>query len=119
MNSTFYLHTQPEFFPGFHFEDRATIACRRNGDHIEYGISICCAGDNFNRAKGRELAEDRMNRSFGKCKFNNGYYDTFQSEEDAMLDFAKGLALAIQRNFPKYKKKINIFNGGEKVTVNS
>lgn len=42
---------------------RATIAMRKDGNAILYGVSICSHNDNFNKKEGRTLAEERLNRS--------------------------------------------------------
>lgn len=42
---------------------RATIAMRKEGNAILYGVSICSHNDNFNKKEGRTLAEERLNRS--------------------------------------------------------
>jgi hypothetical protein len=104
----FYFHT-PVAFPGWDFEDRATVACTKVEGKIVYGIAICGYSDNFSRKKGRELAVERMEQAFGSCDFNNGYYDTFQEEDHAMVDFAKRLGFAIVRNIGKYKRRIGEF----------
>lgn len=42
---------------------RATIAIRKDGNAILYGVSICSHNDNFIRKEGRALAEERLNKS--------------------------------------------------------
>lgn len=106
----FFLYTDP-YVRGYHIEGdyRATIVCQRNGDNIEYGIAICSGRDNFERKKGRELAIERMTSGFGQCEFNNGFFNSFDKEQSALLEFASTLGRAVRKNFEKYKKRITDF----------
>ena len=41
---------------------RTTIAYQRNSDgSVTYGASFCCPNDQFTKARGRKIAEGRMN----------------------------------------------------------
>jgi hypothetical protein len=61
-----FLHTDPQEEGYQHVGHRAAIALKRVGDSIMWGVSICGAGDNFEKKVGRDLALDRLVNGFGR-----------------------------------------------------
>lgn len=108
----FYLHTEPLLnLRGRILGNRATIACKTDGQTIKFGYAICSEDDNFSKEKGRKLAEERMNNGFGQVKFNNNWFEHFPTQESALLNFATTQARSIRTNFEKYKRKIAASKG--------
>lgn len=111
LNGVFYMHTKvPEDYKGFNLLDRATIACRVVEDRIQYGISVCTAGDNFCRRQGREKAMERMLAGYGEIPRNIGIYEHIQDDEGALSVLAAKLADAFVKTPRKYKRKLEIYN---------
>lgn len=108
---TFYLHTPPAInYRGMCLGHRATIACRKEGDVIKFGYTICSKDDNFSRAEGRKKAEERLNKGFGAVDFNNNWFEHFPTPDAALLEFASTLSRSIQKNYNKYKRKLETYN---------
>ncbi len=104
-NNVFYLHTKPKVnIGGICWGYRVSIACRKNEEGaIEYGYSICSKADQFSRKTGRHIAELRMmSGAFKTTPFNH-----FDKPEEALAHFATNLAGKIQKNWEKYKRKID------------
>jgi hypothetical protein len=40
----------------------ATVAYERDGQDLRYGVAVCSTRDQFSKAKGRLIAEGRMNK---------------------------------------------------------
>jgi hypothetical protein len=101
------------------FGDRATVAAQLvevNGvKEFHYGVSICSAGDNFNKTKGRELALQRLQSGYGKTVWNTHYQDMadfFAAEEEndgterATIQFVNDLANSVAGKIKKHKRKL-------------
>lgn len=99
--------------------DRATVAAQLveiNGQkELHYGVSICSAGDNFNKTKGRELALQRLESGYGKTLWNEHYQsiaDFFAAEgenngtERATIQFVNDLANSVAGKIKKHKRKL-------------
>ena len=116
VTDVFYLHTPPECKIGsVCFGSRATIACKidESQNIIKYGIAICSNDDNFSRKKGRELSTERLNNGFKstsvdkiKRMFKNPN-NPLITPEDVLMEFANNLSKSIQKDYDKYKRKIN------------
>lgn len=102
-NQIYYFHTKPT--NKGHQEDRGTLACRIDNDHIVYGISVCTKEDNFSKAKGREIAEKRMKQGYGQMPID-GFYKDFNDPHKAVIEFGKRLVTAICKKPAKYKRKV-------------
>jgi hypothetical protein len=102
------MYTLPEC-KGFNCEYRGTIAVKREGNDILYGVSICGLQDNFNKKLGRELAERRMNTRFGLVPINKLgvlWAKCEGDEERFLLGFASALGSSLKGNWEKYKNRI-------------
>lgn len=104
----FYLHTEP-FEKGFQqFGDRATIAIQRVGNALFWGLAICTAGDNFSKAKGRDLASQRLREGFGIVK-DTGFFKDFETESQLLITTAANLGNKVERNYNRWKHRLNEF----------
>lgn len=94
-------------------DDRAVIAVQRVGDCIHYGVSVCCIGDLWDKAKGRALAQERMEQGFGKACIKPGGLGTKiekDGEHPVLLDFLNGLTDSVYFKMGGYKRRIAEFN---------
>lgn len=104
----FFLHTQPEE-PGYQqIGNRATVAIKRVGNALFWGLAICTEGDNFSKEKGRELASQRLAEGFGIVK-DTGFFKLFETESQLLMYTASNLAAKVSRNFNKWKHRLNDF----------
>ena len=112
----FFLHTEP-LEAGFpHLGNRATIAVAMAGDSIFWGLAICGEGDNFCKSKGRELALERLHNAFGRIENEKGHFDGFETSSQCMMSHAAGIAAKVQKNFNKWKHRINVWQDNLETT---
>lgn len=104
----YFQHTDP-FLHNYRIGERATIACRKVDNTIQYGIAVCSKGDNFSREKGRDIAIERMQKGFATAKFDNGYYNKFESTHKALIAFMRTFSKSYDKNPRKYKEKVTKF----------
>lgn len=104
----YFQHTDP-FFHNYRVGERATIACKLVGNEIHYGVAVCSKGDNFSREKGRDIAIERMQQGFAVSKYDNGYYDKFDSKHKALIAFMRTFSKSFDKNPRKYKEKVTKF----------
>lgn len=113
----FYLHTEPLEPAVPSWGPRATVAVSMVGDSIFWGIAICSDNDNFERAKGRELAAQRMQNGFGRIQARGAYFEKFETVSQCLCDQASGIAAKVMDNFNKWKHRINEFEENLAATV--
>lgn len=87
---------------------RATVALRRVGNEIHYGVSICSSEDNFEKKKGRQLAEDRMKEGFGKFPIAQGVSERFDDDHALSLYFLNNMINSIWCDMRKAQHKIGL-----------
>lgn len=87
-------------------QSRATVALKRVGTNIEYGVSVCSHGDNFNKNLGRKLAESRRERGYGKFPIANGLMGKFKDEHEMCLFFLNNITNSVFENIRKTQQKI-------------
>lgn len=93
--------------------DRATIAVKKDGKNLLYGVSICSSSDTWDKEKGRSIAEERLEKKFGKIKLDTPYIKSLidkKGEQNTILFLTRNLKESVQHNINKFKRKIEAFN---------
>lgn len=118
---------------------RATLALKKVGNTLCYGLAICSRHDNFCRKTGREQALERLNRGLG-CIDLSGYKAAEvpvlcpecrgtgcdgcrhtgvtlgpESEHQVILKIANSMLESIFLKLEKFKSKIELFNAEKKL----
>lgn len=84
---------------------RVTVAAKKVGNEIVYGISICSGHDNFTKQKGRRLAEERLANNFSRIDATF-FPQAGEDWEQAIIRFASSLAEQATFKPERYKRKI-------------
>jgi hypothetical protein len=90
------------------FIPASTIALKREGNTIIFGISMCSKDDNFSRKFGKEAAEQRMNENFGVFKLKGVREDA--NEHELCMFHLYNLVQSVVLNRRKWRKRIAKFN---------
>lgn len=95
--------------------DRAVIALRRVDDKLIYGVSICTVGDVWDKVKGRQLAERRMNQKFATTTidFESPVVKAIKEnrgDHQVTMFYLRNITESVSKKIVKYKRKIEKFN---------
>ncbi len=101
---TYHLFTKPE--EKCTQCDRLTVAAKIEGDNIVYGIAVCTAEDNFERSKGIQLADQRMEEGMRKVPTEGFKGDSIE----ILSSFCRSLGDSFIKKPRKYKKLISEYN---------
>jgi hypothetical protein len=85
--------------------ERATVAVKKVGDEFHYGIAICNPDDQFERTKGRVIAEQRANEGFAKVDAT-WFPKEGEDWEQSIIRFANGLVESAAIKPERFKRKI-------------
>jgi len=87
---------------------RATVAMKRVGNSIWYGVSICNLDeDNFNKSIGKSLAETRMNEGYGHFPISTAMQSRYEGKGvEMMLCYLNSVTNSVFRNMRKTQRKI-------------
>lgn len=89
---------------------RATVAMRKVGNEIHFGISVCSEGDNFKKEIGRKIAEERLNAGYGKFLIGSHMAGKFKDDHELCLYFLNCITNATQKNLRRAQYKIGEWN---------
>ncbi len=101
---TYHLFTKPE--EKCSNCDRLTVAAKLENDNIIYGIAVCTAEDQFERAKGIQLADQRMQEGMRTVPIKGFKGDNIE----ILSSFCKSLGDSFIKKPRKYKKLISEYN---------
>ena len=104
-NRVYFAHSPHIDFAKVIQYDRCTVAVKKVDNDFIYGLAICSHMDGFVKAKGRELAEKRMNDDFSKVDASN-YKHEGETWERAIIRFANELVINAVRKPSRFKRKI-------------
>jgi len=92
-------------------DERAVIAIKKVENSYVYGISICSISDNWDKAKGREIAEKRLSKNFGKIPISESVLKmaSLVGPNRTTLNLLDNLVNSVSNNTNKYKRKIESF----------
>lgn len=86
--------------------ERATVALKKIGNEMHYGISVCSAKDQFVRKVGREMAEQRLEEGFGMFTLTRGVIDRFKDDHELCLYFLNNMVNNVWKDMGKVQHKI-------------
>jgi hypothetical protein len=82
----------------------STVALKKQGNHIIFGISMCSKDDNFSRKFGREAAERRMNEGFASFEIKNVSPDA--TDHEICMFHLYNIVQSVTLNNRRWRKKI-------------
>lgn len=78
MDNIIYMHIDPREVDGAQALDflptKMTVACQREGLVLKIAAAYCCPGDQFSKAKGREIATRKLSMDLDTYRERVGYY---------------------------------------------
>lgn len=104
-------------------QQRATIALKFESGVFMYGVSICSKDDNFSRKEGCIKALERLDLGFGTLPANAAnviavdHQKRGNTQDQLAIGVLKNLVTSIEKDMPKYKKRIIEFNKTHPSTV--
>jgi hypothetical protein len=112
VSQTYYNHTTKHEFVKMGLVPPATVALKRVGNTFVYGMAICSRMDNYNKNKGRELAQERMNKGFGKVAIPEQLLAMEEKigEKGICIAFLYGIANSLVARNKRWKRKVTKFN---------
>lgn len=108
MSKVYYNHTSKLEATKSHKAPACTIALQRTGDLFYYGIAICSRKDNFSKSVGREIANSRLQSSFGTMPVPPKLMDMPESQACRLQLFH--ITESVVRNNNRWRRKLNKFN---------
>lgn len=78
MDNIIYMHINPREVDGARELDflptKMTVACQREDNILKIAASYCCPGDQFSKAKGREIATRKLSMDMDTYRDRIDYY---------------------------------------------
>ena len=110
IKKVFYNHTSKNPLVKSGYETPATIAVSLSDDGktINYGVSICNECDNFQKARGRNIAEIRLNHNFGSIKVPS--HMLALPEKQKCLSFLYNISQGLVIRQRKWRDRVSSFN---------
>lgn len=108
MSKVYYFHTTKLEPVQVGIWPRATIALKKEGDQIKYGVSICSEDDQFTKKTGREISEHRLNNGFGVMPVPTHLKD--EDDHDICMTILVELSATVVARARKWKRKVTKFN---------
>lgn len=108
MSKTYFNHTSKLEITKRKLVPNCTLAIQRVGDSFWYGVTICSKYDNFCKATGRKIAEQRLIEGFGVMKVPEIIKNL--NEKQSYLAQLYNLTYSVITKTRRWKGRITRFN---------
>lgn len=112
MSKVYFNHTTKNEAVKQRLVPPATIALKRVGNTFHYGVAICSMNDNYDKAQGRAIAEQRMEEGFRVTAIPEELLkiESVVGECAMTRSFLYQISTSLVVNSRRWRKKVTRFN---------